>query len=113
MIYHITNRSLWSKAEQAGVYQNPSLFNEGFIHFSTKAQVIGAANRYYSKAQNLLLLKVDETRLESRLIWENTTGGIEPFPHLYGVLNLDAVAGMAILGRDIQGLYKFPHFQNQ
>lgn len=91
MIYHIVSAESWQSAQAAGVYSAESLTTEGFIHFSTRAQVIATANRYYHGHSDLLLLAVDVAALRADLVYENTTGGSEPFPHLYGPLNLDAV----------------------
>ena len=110
MIYHITHGQLWQQAEKTGSYVNPSLETEGFIHFSTLDQVLGAANRYYRNVQDLLVIQVDERRLEAKLIWENTTGGSEPFPHVYGPLNLDAVIAKTPLLRDKNGEFMSVNF---
>lgn len=44
MIYHICRRGEAEKAFAAGFYAPDSLQTEGFIHFSTAAQVVGVAN---------------------------------------------------------------------
>lgn len=91
MIYHITTRSDWEKAVEQGLYRAASLESEGFIHCSTRDQVARSAANYFKGQTDLRLLTIDPTRLTPQLIMENTTGGTEPFPHVYGPLNLDAV----------------------
>ena len=46
-IYHITPLEEWERARAAGSYQANSLHSEGFIHCSTREQVIPTANRFY------------------------------------------------------------------
>lgn len=90
-IYHITSSQAWESALDLGQYSGDTLEAEGFIHFSGKEQVIATANRYYRGKTGLLLLQVNVKRLAARLKYEAAPSG-EIFPHLYGQLNLDAVA---------------------
>lgn len=92
MIFHLTTYPAWQKAQAEGVYTTSSLLTEGFIHFSTQAQLIATANRYYPGRFDLWVLAVPEEKLTAPLIYEDTTGRGELFPHLYGALNVAAVA---------------------
>jgi uncharacterized protein (DUF952 family) len=94
-IFHITGASHWQAAQRSGSYQlstHGQTFQEvGFIHCSCAHQVAGVANAFYADLQDLVLLVIDPTRLAARLRLEPTVPGGEPFPHIYGPLNLDAV----------------------
>ncbi|MGD1865320.1 MAG: DUF952 domain-containing protein [Phormidesmis sp.] len=90
MIFHITEQAAWQTAQAEGAYQPPSLASEGFIHFSTDAQVVATANRFYQGKTGLVLLTVDPSRLKPELRYEDTLNH-GTFPHLYGPLNVDAV----------------------
>jgi uncharacterized protein (DUF952 family) len=99
MILHITSQQDWSVAQTKGEYAAPSLATEGFIHFSTDKQAVNVANAFYRGRTDLVLLVVDETKLKPELKWEAPAGPpadniseADLFPHLYGPLNLDAVA---------------------
>jgi len=59
------------------------------------AQLKGVIERYYSGATGLLLLHIDSDLLRSELVFENTVGGEELFPHVYGEINMDAVVQIA------------------
>jgi uncharacterized protein (DUF952 family) len=91
MIYHVTTQDAWEQAQQQGFYQAPSLATEGFIHLSTEAQVAGVLERYYKGQTNLLLLHIDEHKLLAELKYELAPSVNELFPHVYGVINIDAV----------------------
>jgi uncharacterized protein (DUF952 family)/GNAT superfamily N-acetyltransferase len=94
IIYHLIGRDVWAQAQMGTEYAAPSLATEGFIHFSTEAQVAGSANKHYAGRTDLLLLEIDPLRLTAELRYESpksTDRGDQLFPHLYGALNLDAV----------------------
>ena len=90
-IVHIITGSAWKLARSSGRYEPPSLAVDGFIHFSGVEQVVAVANAAFSGQGDLWLLCVALDRLEAPLKYEGSDAGGEPFPHLYGALNLDAV----------------------
>ena len=91
MIYHITTKQQWKIAQEKGFFDEPSLQKEGFIHNSTEAQVTGVLERYYKGKADLLLMHIDETKLEAELKYELAPSVNEFFPHVFGNINLDAV----------------------
>ncbi len=91
LLFHLVSPQEWREAQEKGIYQPTSLETEGFIHFSSARQIKGVHRKYYGERRDLLLLVVDETRLDSPLRWESPPGTEERFPHLYGPLNLSAV----------------------
>ena len=91
MIYHVVKQPDWEKAVEQGFYEAPSLATEGFIHASKKEQVEGVIERYYTNQTDLLILHIDEGKLEAVHIFEMAPSVNEEFPHIYGRINLDAV----------------------
>ena len=91
MILHITYRADWAAARNGETYEAPSLADEGFIHCSTPSQVVSTANRYYAGRDDLVLLRIDPDRLTAEVRYENTVGGDELFPHVYGPVDRAAV----------------------
>lgn len=63
---------------------------DGYIHFSTAAQVADTAARHFAGVEDLVLVAVDANRLGAALRHEAARGG-DLFPHLYAPLGLDAV----------------------
>ncbi|MEQ1762953.1 MAG: DUF952 domain-containing protein [Pyrinomonadaceae bacterium] len=90
-IYHIVLPEIWEAIKHNSSYSADSLESEGFIHCSYDHQMEGVIGRYYSDAQELVILKIDIGKLTSKLVSEPSTGG-EVYPHIYGPINLDAVA---------------------
>jgi uncharacterized protein (DUF952 family) len=91
MLFHIIERAAWQTAQNVGVYRAPSLETAGFIHLSHKSQVVWVANQFYRGQTDLLLLMIDPARLPATLRYD-VVPGHGTFPHLYGALDLNAVA---------------------
>jgi uncharacterized protein (DUF952 family) len=108
LIYHITTAGAWAAAQAAGSYQTGSLDHEGFIHFATRAQLRWVAGKFYHGQSGLVLLAVDETRLSAPLRYEQSEPDQEPFPHLYGPLNLDAVVAVHAFPPEPDGSFALP-----
>jgi len=90
-IYKICETALWREAERADVFHGAEVDKrDGFIHFSTAAQVHETAAKHFAGAPDLMLIAVDAGLLGDTLKWEVSRGG-DLFPHLYGVLPLAAV----------------------
>lgn len=116
MILHITSRPEWNEAQRNGSYRAPSLETEGFIHCSTEKQVLHVANAFYQGRQDLVLLVIDKTKLDTELKWEPPAGPPAPgisesdsFPHIFGPINLNAVVSVLDLGADpASGAFSLP-----
>jgi uncharacterized protein (DUF952 family) len=91
VILHITTRPEWDSAHAEGAYRADTLSSEGFIHASTREQVLGVADARFRGRADLVLLVIDPDRVQPELRWEESEPGQPPFPHVYGPLNVDAV----------------------
>lgn len=107
-VYHIVPATEWTQAQAKGNYAPVSIQAEGFIHCSNLGQVTGSANLFFKGQTQLKLLQITVAQLNAKLVYENTTGGTELFPHLYGVLNLNAVSQVFDLGTDTNGQFVLP-----
>ena len=108
LIYKICPEELWRAAEAAGVFDgSPVDHEDGYIHFSTAAQVAETAARHFAGQRGLLLIAVDADRLGDLLRHEPSRGG-ELFPHLYGWLSLEAVVSVEPLPVGDAGRHVFP-----
>ncbi len=107
-IYKLCSGTEWKAAEAAGVYKGSALdLADGFVHFSTQAQVPETAALHFSKEHDLVLVKVSAESFDEGLKWEPSRGG-DLFPHLYGVLPLETVAHVYSLEQDAEGGHQFP-----
>ena len=105
-IYHLTTRESWDAAQTLAEYRAESLATEGFIHASTAHQVEASANRYFSQAASIILLKIDVTQLPEPPVWEMSPHSADPFPHLYGPIPLQAVSEVLFWPKSDEGEYR-------
>src|SRR5262245_50724664 len=117
-IFHIAEQGAVERARSRGLYVAPSLESEGFIHCSTRAQVVDTANRYYRGQSGLVLLCLETTGLTAVLKYEPpaTPAGIaaapaaddQLFPHVYGPIDFHAVVSVVRFEPDASGVFTWP-----
>jgi uncharacterized protein (DUF952 family) len=94
-IFHLTTSDVWEVALAAGTYtmstRGRTLEQQGFIHCSEADQVEGVRRYWYDDLDDVLLLEVETDLLTSPWRTEQLEGADEPYPHVYGPINLDAV----------------------
>ena len=94
-IYHIARAADWEQACQDGEYTistlDRTLAEEGFIHCSQPHQVEAVKTAHYQGIPDLVLLTIDTGRVTAPVRYDHVPGQPDPFPHIYGPLNPDAV----------------------
>lgn len=105
-IFHLVPAGAWERAAEP--YAPASLEEEGFIHFSSGAQVPQTAATRFAGRSDLLLVEVDPSRLEDPVRWEDGDGTGERFPHLYGPLPERAVVDVRPYVADQAGRFPDP-----
>ena len=107
-IYKICEQALWRQAESQGQFRGaPVDARDGYIHFSTAAQLAETAAKHFAGASDLMLIAVDAAALDDRLRWEVSRGGAL-FPHLYAALPLAAVRWARPLPDEVEGRRPLP-----
>jgi uncharacterized protein (DUF952 family)/GNAT superfamily N-acetyltransferase len=106
MVFHIAYRTDWELAQAAQEYRIESLEIEGFIHCSTRDQVIRVANFLFKGKNDLLLLEIDESLVDVPIKYEGEAE--ELFPHIYGVLKTNAVVNVVPFPVSENGTFIFP-----
>ena len=107
-IYKIISRPDWDFARTLGQYHGSADDErDGFIHFSTAAQVRATARKHFAGRDDLVLLALDTSQLGEALKWEPSRGG-ELFPHLYAPMPVSAVTDHWKLPLDGTGEHAFP-----
>jgi uncharacterized protein (DUF952 family) len=111
LIYKICPASAWREAERQGVFRGSADdIRDGFIHFSTAAQVEETARKHFFGQTGLFLIAVDADALGGALRWERSRKG-ELFPHLYGELDLGAVTGVLSMRVRSDGYHDIPELE--
>ncbi len=108
LIYKIVPCDLWQKAEADGIFSGAAIdLKDGYIHFSTGAQVRETARLHFAGVEGLLLVAVPVSTLGDRLKFEPSRGG-DLFPHLYGELPVSAIGWQKPLPLGPDGFHIFP-----
>ncbi|MGA3302259.1 MAG: DUF952 domain-containing protein [Methylovirgula sp.] len=108
LLYKILPATLWRDAEAKGVFKGSSVdVADGFIHFSTAAQVRETAVKHFAGQDDLVIAAIDAEKLGDALRYESSRGGAL-FPHLYAPLPLKAVIWVKPLPRGNDGHHLFP-----
>ena len=88
LIFKIFRRAEWDAFRAAGETAGaPVDLADGFIHFSTAAQVAETAAKHFAAESDLVLVALDSETLGPALRWEPSRGG-QLFTHLYRALRL-------------------------
>jgi uncharacterized protein (DUF952 family) len=85
-----------------------SLSTEGFIHCSTKEQILGTANAFFKGKMDLMILCIEADRVQSPIRYEHPEGDPRVFPHIYGPLNIKAVLYAVDFLPESDGSFKLP-----
>lgn len=104
IIYCLTPASYWATFADKTEYIPRDYEEEGFIH-ATKGDdlLYKVANRvYHNFNEELLLLVIDEKRVTSEIKYEQAKDG-NLYPHIYGPLNMDAIADVKAMYRTEEG----------
>jgi uncharacterized protein (DUF952 family) len=108
LIYKILTGPQWAALERDGETAGaPVDMADGFVHFSTLAQVPQTAAKHFAGQTGLMLLALDADALAKALRWEPSRGGAL-FPHLYGALRRADVVWAQPLPLGAGGVHVFP-----
>jgi uncharacterized protein (DUF952 family) len=108
LIYKILTADQWQALKRDGESPGAPLdIADGFVHFSTAAQVAGTAAKHFAGQGGLMLLAVEAARLGPALKWEPARGG-DLFPHLYAPLRRADLAWAKPLPLGSQGVHLIP-----
>jgi len=107
LIFKIVPRAEWEA--QSGDYHGSAHDRaDGFLHFSTAAQLPETLRLYYAGQDDLMLVAVDTDALGAALKWERSESRGQDFPHLFAPLSCDAMKWARPIIRDADGSFKLP-----
>jgi uncharacterized protein (DUF952 family) len=81
LLYHIATAAEWDSG--GDTYAPQSFEADGFIHCSTRDQLLGVANARFRGRTDLVLVQIDANLVRDLVRYENLEGGAELYPHLY------------------------------
>ena len=107
LAYKLVDRAEWEAAVAVGSYSGSGVDRtDGYIHMSTRGQLLETARKHYAARHDLVLVTVDLTGLGEALRWEPSRGG-DLFPHLYADLPVTAALSSRGLSVDAAGVPLF------
>ncbi len=109
-IYKIATRDVAEAARVSGTFTGmPIDVEDGYLHFSTAAQVGETLRLWFKGKTSLALLAVRSRDMGVALRWEPSRGG-QLFPHVYGTFPMSAVVHEASLDVDGDGQCQLPEW---
>lgn len=112
-IYKICPEAMWREAERTGTFAGaPIDLTDGYIHFSTAAQVVETAAKHFARQSDLVLVAIEAEKLGSALKFEVSRGGAL-FPHLYAPLQATTAKWVKPLPLKADGAHDFPELDQE
>jgi uncharacterized protein (DUF952 family) len=103
LVYKVCPAAEWHEAARTGAYRGSAVdLRDGFIHFSTAAQLAETLRRHFAGQRDLVIVTLDPDDLGGGLRWEPSRGGAL-FPHLYGALPVSLARRVTHLDVDGEG----------
>lgn len=109
-VYKVASREVYEASQEAGTFVGqPIDLKDGYIHFSTAAQLRETIRLYFAGLSGQVLFAVPVAPFGGAMKWEASRGG-DLFPHLYGQLPMSSVTAMADLDVPADGVVTLPEW---
>lgn len=108
LIYKIASAEVAAAARDSGTFTGmPIDRKDGFIHFSTAAQLPQTLSLHFRGQGDLVLMAIRSRDVGGTLRWEPSRGG-QLFPHVHGDFPMSAVAWTAPIAVAADGTCTLP-----
>ena len=108
MIYHILTFAEWARTSALPFYSPAALAMDGFIHCCDADQLEYVGERHFRGQQNLVILCIETDKVTAPIKHEDLNGEGMCFPHVYGMLNTDAVNKVVNFPPSPDGTFEIP-----
>ena len=102
-ILHCLKEAEWDEYRDKGFYGEGYIDGEGFIHCSDIHTFHRVAPNFKNISEPMVILCIDTSKVKANVRWEDLYGEGTAYPHIYGLLNLDAVTDVLPFLRDENG----------
>ncbi len=107
-VYKVASRPVFEASRASGRFTGmPIDLKDGYIHFSTAAQLAETLRLHFAGQGDLMLFSVRSYDLGAGLRWEPSRGG-QLFPHHYGELAMTALADSTAIAVAADGSVALP-----
>jgi uncharacterized protein (DUF952 family) len=101
-LYKVLTMEHWDMSQAQGALVL-SQGDEAFIHLSREDQVGRITGKYWAHVPEYVILKLDVSSLQGRLVFEANPGGENKYYHLYdGAIPLNAVVDVQIMRQQVK-----------
>jgi uncharacterized protein (DUF952 family) len=108
LIFKVLTASQWDEIQREGWFKGaPVDLADGYIHFSTAAQLPETLARHFAGESGLVVAASETDALDDALKWEPSRGG-DLFPHLYRDLFLAEIVWAEPLDLGTDGRHVLP-----
>lgn len=106
-VYRLASATEWREAQGSGVVPKREIdLKDGYVHLSTRDQVLETARLHFAGADDLLALEIPLERIGAGVKFELAPKRGEAFPHLYRDLRREDV--VAVIPVECEGeTFKF------
>ena len=105
MILHCMRKTDWEEIKNKAEWGGRNIEADGFIHCSSPELFWRVAPNFIKIQEELVLLCIDEARLKSEVRYEDSDNCGRAYPHVYGLINNDAVTDVLPFIKDENGNY--------
>lgn len=105
MILHCMKKTTWEERKHKLAWGNRNIQADGFIHCSTAEYFWRVAPNFKDIEEELVLLCIDESKLKAEVRYEDGDNCGRFYPHVYGLINNDAVIAVLPFIKDTNGNY--------
>lgn len=109
MIYHIISKEKWASHKDNTYYFTSSIEREGYIHCSFDTQIMKVADTFYKSEKDLLILCINENKLDVEYKTEDLFNLNEKYPHVYGGIIIKSIEKIVELTLDKEGDFIKPN----
>lgn len=117
MILHCMRKALWEERKHKPTWGKRNIQADGFIHCSTVEYFWRVAPNLKNIKEELVLLCIDEKKLQAEVRYEDDGNYGRLYPHVYGLINNDAVTAVLPFLKDANGDYiknkEFEHIEDK
>ena len=111
MILHCMKKKNWEEKRNNDYWGGEDIESEGFIHCSTVDYFWRVASNFRDVKEDLVLVCIDENKLKAEVRYEDGDNCGRAYPHIYGLINKDAVIMVLPFLKNEDGTYrKNPEF---
>ena len=105
MILHCMRQATWEKRKDKELWGHRNIAADGFIHCTSPEYWWRIAPNFENESAALVIVCIDETKLHAEVRYEDGGDCGRLYPHIYGLVNRDAVTAVLPFLRDTQGRY--------